>query len=211
MAQQTTKKVKYVGTHQFIDAETGELKTMQVSDIEERDFNFHKVWMRNFISTLDLVGNQKTKLAFWIIDNLNKDNQLICTYRQIADKTGISLDTVRITMKVLLDADFLRKVNNGCYVVNPDIVFKGERGKRLNILNQFHDSEHIEMSDEERLSNIMQSISAMQKTMDKLVKEANKLQEKISKEPALKEGVQESFVSTADFDQYVDKTCKKAI
>lgn len=185
MAQQTTKKVKFVGTHEFIDAQTGEIKKMQVSDIEDRDFNFHKVWMRNFISTLDLVGNQKTKIAFWIVDNLNKDNQLIYTYRQIAEKTNISLETVRITMKVLLDADFLRKVNNGCYVVNPDIVFKGERGKRLNILNQFHSSEHIELSDEERLANVLQSISTMQKTMDKLLKEAEVLQKKVNAQTEL--------------------------
>lgn len=184
MKQQTAKKVKFIGEHQFIDATTGELKTMQVTDIEERDFNFHKVWMRNFISTIDLVGNQKTKVAFWIIDNLNRDNQLLFTYRQISEKTKVSLDTVRLTMGILLDADFLRKANNGCYVVNPDIVFKGERGSRLNVLNQFHDAQHIELNDVQKLANVMESIQTMQKTMDKLMREAGSLQEKIAKEAA---------------------------
>lgn len=187
LKQRTSKKVKYVGTHEFIDAETGELKTMQVSDIEERDFNFHKVWMRNFISTLELVGNQKTKVAFWVVDNLNRENQLLYTYRQIAEKTGISLETVRVTMGILLDSDFLRRRNQGCYVVNPDIVFKGERGNRLNILNQFHDAERVELSDEEKLANVMQSIEVMQKTMDKLIKEANHLQAKLTPEKKEKE------------------------
>lgn len=182
MAQQTLKKVKYIGTHEFIDAETGELRTMQVSDIEERDFNFHKVWMRNFISTLDIVGNQKTKLCFWIIDNLNRENQLMYTYRQISEKTKISLETVRITMGILLDSNFLRRQNQGCYIVNPDIVFKGSRDGRLDILNQYQNAERIELSDEEKLANIMQSIATMQKTMNKLIKEANSLQDKIAKE-----------------------------
>ena len=186
MKQQTAKKVKVIGEQQFIDARTGELKTMQVTDIEERDFNFHKVWMRNFISTIDLVGNQKTKVAFWIIDNLNRDNQLLFTYRQISEKTKVSLDTVRLTMGILLDADFLRKASNGCYVVNPDIVFKGERGRRLNVLNQFHDAEHIELDDVQKLAGIMQSIQTMQKTMDKLMREANSLQQKIAEEAAKK-------------------------
>lgn len=186
MKQQTAKKVKVIGEQQFIDARTGELKTMQVTDIEERDFNFHKVWMRNFISTIDLVGNQKTKVAFWIIDNLNRDNQLLFTYRQISEKTKVSLDTVRLTMGILLDADFLRKASNGCYVVNPDIVFKGERGSRLNVLNQFHDAEHIELDDVQKLAGIMQSIQTMQKTMDKLMREANSLQQKIAEEAAKK-------------------------
>lgn len=180
--QQTTKKVKYVGTQQFINAETGVVENFQVSNIQDKDFNFHKVWMRNFISTLDIVGNQKTRLCFWIIDNLNKDNQLVYTYRQIADKTKMSLETVRVTMNILLDSDFLRRQNQGCYIVNPDIVYKGSRTGRLNILNQYQDSEYVEMSDIEKLNNITKSIATMQSTMNKLLKEAAELQEKIKKE-----------------------------
>ncbi len=174
MRQLTTeKKVKYVGTEQYINARTGELEEMQVTSIEDRDFNFSKVWMRNFISTLDIVGNQKTKLCFWIIDHLNRDNKLIGTYRVIADESGISLDTVRVTMKILLDADFMRKQQNGVYIVNPDIVFKGSRSGRMNVLNQYNTSERVEMTDEEKLANLMDSI-------DKLLKQADALKQKIA-------------------------------
>ena len=174
MRQVTTeKKVKYVGTEQYINARTGELEEMQVTSIEDRDFNFSKVWMRNFISTLDIVGNQKTKLCFWIIDHLNRDNKLIGTYRVIADESGLSLDTVRVTMKILLDADFMRKQQNGVYIVNPDIVFKGSRSGRMNVLNQYNTSERVEMTDEEKLANLMDSI-------DKLLKQADALKQKIA-------------------------------
>ena len=183
--QQTQKKVKYVGTQQFINTSTGEIEDFNVTGIEERDFNFHKVWMRNFISTLDIVGNQKTKLCFWIIDNLNRENQLLYTYRQIAEKTNISLDTVRITMGILLESDFLRRQNQGCYIVNPDIIFKGSRNGRLNILNQYQDAERVELTDEERLENILKSIEATRKTTEKLLKEASKLQKKIDAQKSL--------------------------
>lgn len=182
--QTTAKKVKVVGTQQYINAQTGTLETMQVTAIEDRDFNFHKVWMRNFIATIDLVGNQKTKVAFWIIDNLNRDNQLLFTYRQIAEKTKVSLDTVRLTMGILLDSDFLRKASNGCYVVNPEIVFKGQRGNRINVLNQFQSAERVELSDVQKLANVMESIQTMKATMDKLMREAEELQRKIAEEAA---------------------------
>lgn len=65
--QQTNKTVKVVGTRQYIDAETGELQTMAVTTVEDRDFNFHKFWMKNFIQTLDIVGNKKTKLCFGLL------------------------------------------------------------------------------------------------------------------------------------------------
>lgn len=166
----TTKKVKVVGTERYINASTGELQDMQVTDIEERDFNFHKVWMRNFISTLEIIGNQKAKVCFWIIDNLNKENQLLYTYRGISDATGISLDTVTKTMKVLLDADFLRKGDVG-YIVNPDILYKGTRKGRMNILNQYYSQPKTPMTLDEKIKNMQQSISIMQHNLDDLMRQ----------------------------------------
>lgn len=134
----TRKKVKVIGTETYIKQDTGEIKEMQLIDIEERDFNFHKVWLQHILNSIDLIGNQKTKLAFWIIENLNKENQLIMTQRKIAENTGISIDTVRLTMRALMDSNFLVKINSGAYMVNPDVIFKGGKTDRLNILIQYH-------------------------------------------------------------------------
>lgn len=134
----TSKKVKIIGTEIYINQTTGELQEMQVVNIEDRDFNFHKLWISHIINSLDLIGNQKVKLAFWIIENLNKENQLIMTYRQIAEKSGISLDTVRRTMTALIESNFLVKINNGAYQVNPDVIFKGTRNGRLSVLYQYN-------------------------------------------------------------------------
>ena len=137
----TRKKVKIIGTETYIKQDTGEIKNMQVIDIEERDFNFHKVWLGHILNTIELIGNQKTKLAFWIIDHLNKENQLIMTQRKIAEQTGISLETVRKTMKALMDSNFLLKINSGAYMVNPDALFKGGKTDRMNVLIQYKRTE----------------------------------------------------------------------
>ena len=172
--QQTQKKLKVVGTQQFVNVRTGEIEDFQVTSVEERDFNFHKVWMKNFINTLEIVGNQKSKLCFWIIDNLNKENQICMTYRQIAEKTGISLDTVRVTMKLLLEADFLRRINQGCYVVNPDVIFKGSRTGRLNVLNTYTDAEKhkaSEVSVDDKIKSLQATIASLTEALEKLVSE----------------------------------------
>lgn len=163
---QTSKKVKVIGHEQYINSVTREVEDFQVVSIEDRDFNFHKVWLTHIINSLELIGNQKTKLAFWIIEHLDRENQLIMTYRQIAEKSGISLDTVRITMKSLLESNFLEKINQGAYRVNPDIIFKGSRTGRLNVLYQYNKTkqereqkeqkldENEEKSDIKELSNV---------------------------------------------------------
>ena len=192
MDQTTTKRVEVVGTEEYINTRTGELEQMQVTSIEDRDFNFTKMWMKNFISTLDIVGNQKTRLCFWIIDHVDKENRLIGTYRTIASQSGMSLDTVRITMKLLMDADFMRKAQNGVYVINPNLVFKGTRNARMNVLNQFTSAEYVPLSDEERLDNLMASIAALTHRADELRRTIEKRNQKPQK------------ASKTGFDNYPD-------
>ena len=110
---------------------------MQVISIEERDFNFHKIWLKSILSTFDLIGNKKVKLAMWIIDHLDSENKLIGTQRAIATQAGCSLSTVSETVKSLQEADFLQKINSGAYRINPDIIFKGSRTDRMNVLFEY--------------------------------------------------------------------------
>lgn len=143
MAKTTRRKMKIVGKQAYIDQETGEMNEVQVIDIEERDANFHKIWLSHILNSIDLIGNQKTKLAFWILDNIDSENQLIMTQRKIAKNSGISLYTVSETLKVLMDSNFLQKINSGAYRVNPNVLWKGGKSARMNILFKYHQNEKI--------------------------------------------------------------------
>ena len=154
-ARITTKKVKVIGKEEYVNASTGEVQTMNVISIEERDFNFHKLWLQNILNSIELIGNQKTKLAFWIIENISRDNLLVATYDVIVKRTGVSKDTVKKTMKILLDSDFLEKVQPGVYRVNPNVIFKGTRQNRMNVLIQYKDTERI--NQEKSLKNTVES------------------------------------------------------
>ena len=141
MAKTTRRKMKIVGKQTYINQETGEMNEVQVIDIEERDTNFHKIWLSHILNSIDLIGNQKTKLAFWILDNIDSENQLIMTQRKIAKNSGISLYTVSETLKVLMDSNFLQKINSGAYRVNPNVLWKGGKSARMNVLFKYHQNE----------------------------------------------------------------------
>ncbi len=145
MSQITSKKQKFVGYKELIDPITGERYPMQMNVVEDRDFNFHKVWLQNLINSMDGVINQKMKLAFWIIENLDKENQLIMTQRMIAEKSGISLQTVSRTIKLLCEPpnggiSFLQKINSGAYKVNPNVLFKGSHTNRMGLCFEYQKS-----------------------------------------------------------------------
>lgn len=131
----TTKKQKFVGYRELVDPQTGESYPMQMNVLEDRDFNFHKVWLQHLVNSLDGISNQRLRLAFWIIDNLDKENKLTMTQRAIAEKSGMSLQTVSRTLKALQDGEppFLVKINSGAYRVNPDVIWKGAHSNRMGI------------------------------------------------------------------------------
>jgi len=136
----TRKKVKVLGTETYINQTSGELHTMQVISIEERDANFHKIWLEHVIHSMDIIGNQKIRFAFWLIEQTNKENQVLMTLRQMAEKSKISLDTVSKTVKALVDSNFLVRYNIGVYQINPDIIFKGGKADRMNVLLMYNES-----------------------------------------------------------------------
>ena len=140
----TTKKQKFVGYKTLVDPDTGETYPMQMNVLEDRDFNFHKVWLQHLVNSLDSISNQKLRLAFWIIDNLDKENQLIMTQRAIAEASGMSLQTVSRTLKALCEKPdggpaFLQKINSGAYRVNPEVIFKGSHSNRMGVCYEYRE------------------------------------------------------------------------
>lgn len=172
------KKVKYIGTQQFIDANTGEYLEFNVTNVEERDFNFKKVWMRDFLNSLEIIGNQKTKVAYWIIDNIKPDNTISFTYNEIEEKIKISNKTISVVVNLLIQANFMKKIRPSYYHINPSIIFKGDVNKRLYNLNIYNSQPKYELSDKEKLKNLINSI-------DYLTKQAKELQEKIENENSI--------------------------
>src|SRR5699024_4168064 len=109
--------------------------------IEERDANFHKIWLGHMLESLDMIGNQKIRVAMFIMENINKENELIMTYRVIAEKTNTSLQTVLERMKELRESTYISKIRDGYYRVDPDDIVKVVRNDRINVLLRYSKGE----------------------------------------------------------------------
>jgi len=133
----TRKKTKVIGTKTYIDRDTGELNEMQVISIEERDANFHKIWLGHIIQSLDLIGNKKIKVLNYLMENLNSENMFLEGQREVAESLNISIQTVSRTFRALQESDFMRQPKNGIYQINPNIIFKGGKEKRFNVLLKY--------------------------------------------------------------------------
>ncbi len=190
----TSKKVKVQGTQTYINKDTGELIEMEVISIEERDANFHKIWLYQIADSLDLIGNQKTKVLFHIINNLNADNIFIGTQKDISTKLSLSSQTVSLTLKKLQESNFLKQQHHSVYVVNPDFLFKGKADKRLNILLAYsslagkgtktNEDEQVQQTDEKSTKNTTKTKKATTKESS-VGDNSKKPSERVKKEKTL--------------------------
>lgn len=169
MKKTNYKKEKHIsGKHIITDPRTDEKVETFYYDIDDskRDSNFYKLFLNNFISSMESITNQKTNLVFWLLQHMTKKNEILYTYRQISESTGMSYGTVADTMKTLQNADFLRKHNSGYYMINPDIIYKGTLQRRCMTLELYRSLQKPDdplTNDIIRLEKISKSISRLEK------------------------------------------------
>ncbi|GIU52647.1 hypothetical protein TUM4438_45880 [Shewanella sairae] len=134
----TSKKTKVIGVKRYLDQETGEILDMSVVETVSTDFNFEKIWLMHIMQALDCMGSKKIKVVTWLLANKDHKNTIIGTQRAIAEKAEVSLPIVTKTLKTLIESDIIKMVQNGVYMLNPDVMFKGDNKQRMNILIKYN-------------------------------------------------------------------------
>jgi len=146
----TSKKITKVGTAEYLNQATGEIEQFNIIEEHDQDFNFEKIWLGHLLQSLDVLGNAKIKVLNYLLANKNSDNQIIATQRVLAEKVGVSLPVVNETIKKLVDSNAISKVSSGVLMLNPEVVFKGNHKKRMNILLRYNKSNTFENESENK-------------------------------------------------------------
>jgi len=141
----STKKItRVVGTQEYLNTTTGQIEEFQVVETEERDANFQKIWLAHILSAIDEISNAKMKLLFFLIKEAVKlDNIIPMTTDEISQQSGVSKATVVRTLQVLEKHDIIKR-KTGVVMLNPNVVFKGSYGKRMNVLIKYYSLPEID-------------------------------------------------------------------
>lgn len=163
-----------VENRRLVDLDTGEIIETPAIKSYEPDYNFHKVWMRSFLSALGEIGNKKMKVCNFLLERMNvKNNKVSIKQEEIAFKCSVSIVTVNQTFKILQRAGFLKKEEYGQYMINPDIVFKGLKDRRNVVMHIYNDME-------QEKPNIYQKYNQLKRTEKQIKNELKKLENKIN-------------------------------
>lgn len=156
----TTKdKAKVVGVRQFADTETGEMFSAEVILKETADANFKKIWIHHILEAIDEIGNAKMKVLFWLMEQADNQNRVIGTVRGFAKETGTSPGTIQSLLTALQKANVLKREFNGVWQLNPDVVWKGSHGKRMDVLIRYR-TQQLELPFEENVQPSLQEQAA---------------------------------------------------
>lgn len=128
------------------DMDTGEV--MEVDQITKRALGqkqFWKIYLMDFLQVLGGFEYKQLDVLIYILEHTEaSNNTFLGTYRNIAEKVGVSYDTVSRTITLLLNKGFLKKVQTGVYQVSPTIMMKGSEHKKQLLLNYFDDEPNAE-------------------------------------------------------------------
>ncbi|MFI2801588.1 MULTISPECIES: replication/maintenance protein RepL [Bacillus cereus group] len=130
---------------ELIDKETGEV--IHVDQVTKRVYgtkNFWKMYLMDFLSVLGIMDNRQLDVFIHIAENTSPSNNIfIGTYRSISKDVGVGVSTVTRIMKKLQENNFIKKKQNGVYIVNPNIMMKGNDTKRQILLSYYEEEKPL--------------------------------------------------------------------
>ena len=122
---------------ELLDQETGEI--IVVDQISKRIYgqkNFWKMYLMDFMSVLGIIDSKQLDIFIYIAENTNPStNTFIGTYKKISKDVNVSQPTISTIMKKLQANNFIKKVQNGVWLVNSDFIEKIKKGIWLINLN----------------------------------------------------------------------------
>ena len=131
---------------ELVDTQTGEV--IWVDQITKRTYgtkNFWKCYLMDFLTVLGIIDSRQLDIFIYIVENTNaSNNTFIGTYKKISKDTGCSSTTIARIMKKLQENNFIKKVQNGVWLVNPNILMKGNDTKRQILLSYYETNEPID-------------------------------------------------------------------
>jgi DNA-binding MarR family transcriptional regulator len=170
--------IKYVGTKKLIDPETGEILNMEVVsknyDILDRK-GWRRVFLADLMTAIEQIGNKKLRVLEYLVDNMDANNFINKTQRQIKEETGLSIGTINETFNALYETNLIIKTRSG-YAFNGGIISAfGSKEKNKMLLIKYQ-TESIEKE-----YDIEKEIEKQQNKLERLLK-IKEMKEKIALE-----------------------------
>lgn len=131
--------VLYNGKSRWQNLDTGEvIETNEIIKKAPRN-GFMITYLTSIINLIDTLGNKKMQVVKYILSNMDKStNTLLITVRELAKKSGVSLQTASETL-ILLEKSKIIIRRTGAIMIHSNLVHRGDESKEKFLLARFKD------------------------------------------------------------------------
>ena len=130
--------IEYEDT-EIVDSNTGEIvPVLKVNKKFYGNTGFDKCFVKEMLAAYDVIQNKQVAVVTHIYNNMSRaDNMFVGTYKKIAQAVGVSEPTIASIMKKLQEINIIRKVQNGVWQINPQVVVRGSETKRKALIMMY--------------------------------------------------------------------------
>lgn len=98
---------------------------------------FAITYLSELVRLIDTIGNKKMKVVKYILSNMDSNNKLTETVREIAEHCNASTRIVNETLKLLESVGFIAR-KTGVVMLSPKIAHKGNAQKEKYLMTKFY-------------------------------------------------------------------------
>lgn len=145
--QKTIVTIKEEKLYQEINPETGELigdiitANLIIKEIPRTGFAI--TYLSTIINMIESIGNKKMQVVKYILQNMDSNNKLSETVREIAKGSECSIQTVHETLELLENSGVVAR-KTGTVMLSPKLIHKGNAARERFLMTRF-----IEIQDSE--------------------------------------------------------------
>lgn len=113
-----------------------EVKAVDILVKEVPRTGFAITYLSTIINMIDSIGNKKMQVVKYILQNMDSNNKLSETVREISAGCGASLQTVQETLKLLEECGIVAR-KTGTVMLSPKLAHKGNARREKFLMTKF--------------------------------------------------------------------------
>lgn len=125
--------------YSIIDRNTGEEMPVDIFVEQISKEYWERAYAKVLAEYIGVAGTATNNVLAWLIKNKDSNNQIIGTFSRIAEECNTTVPTVSTLFQKLYKREFLRKVQNGIYMLSPSLLRHGSSTKGAILFKRWGD------------------------------------------------------------------------
>lgn len=109
----------------------------ETSIVRARKNSFLNISIKNYIASVEDEYNKKNLIPLIFLEIMNRDNKIFMTLDELSKEINYPKTTLSTLITKLRNMDFLVRVRNGVYMINPMIAFRGNAQDRERLIDEY--------------------------------------------------------------------------